>query len=101
MGRPKRVTARGIVYHVLNRANRRARIFNKPRDYDGFLKTLVEGLARFPSRLLALRLTPNHWHPVLGEERWTQETARRLGIVPLRRRGRPLRTEVLHDVLYQ
>lgn len=30
MGRPKLVAAGGIVYHVLNRANRRARIFHKP-----------------------------------------------------------------------
>jgi hypothetical protein len=28
---------------VFNRANRRARIFHKPRDYEAFLKVLAEG----------------------------------------------------------
>jgi putative transposase len=65
MGRPKRVTAGGVVYHVLNRANRRATIFHKPRDYEAFLKVLDEGLKRTPCRLLGLCLMPNHWHMVL------------------------------------
>jgi putative transposase len=53
------------VYHVLNRANRRARIFHKPRDYEAFLKVLAEGLERVPCRVLGLCLMPNHWHLVL------------------------------------
>ena len=65
MGRPRRVTAGGIVYHVLNRANRRARIFHKPADYDAFLRIVAEGLERIPSRLLGLCIMPNHWHLVL------------------------------------
>ena len=65
MGRPRRVTAGGIVYHVLNRANRRARIFHKPGDYEAFLAILEEGLTRVPCRVLSLCLMPNHWHLVL------------------------------------
>jgi putative transposase len=65
MGRAKRVAAGGIVYHVLNRANRRATIFHKPRDYDAFVKLLGEGLQRIPCRILGLCLMPNHWHWVL------------------------------------
>jgi REP-associated tyrosine transposase len=65
MGRPRRVTVGGIVYHVLNRANRRTRIFHKPGDYDAFLQVLAEGLQIVPCRLLALCLMPNHWHLVL------------------------------------
>jgi putative transposase len=65
MGRPRRAAAGGVVYHVLNRANRRARIFHKPRDYEAFLRVLAEGLERLPCRLLALCLMPNHWHLVL------------------------------------
>src|SRR5665213_3718570 len=65
MGRPRRVTAGGIVYHVLNRANRRAKIFHKPRDYAAFIKILAEGLERTPCRLLGLCVMPNHWHLVL------------------------------------
>ena len=46
MGRSKRVAAGGIVYHVLNRANRRARMFHKPADYDAFLRIVNQGLER-------------------------------------------------------
>jgi putative transposase len=53
------------VYHVLNRANRRAKIFHKPRDYEAFVKILGEGLERIPCRVLGLCLMPNHWHLVL------------------------------------
>jgi len=38
------LTAGGIVYHVLNRANRGAKIFHKPRDYAAFIKIVAEGL---------------------------------------------------------
>lgn len=65
MGRPRRVAAGGIVYHALNRANRRARMFHKPGDYDAFLQIIGQGLERVPCRLLGLCLMPNHWHLVL------------------------------------
>jgi len=65
MGRPRRVAAGGIVYHVLNRANRRARMFHKPGDYDAFLRIINEGLERIPCRMLGLCIMPNHWHLVL------------------------------------
>ena len=65
MGRPRRVTTGGVVYHVLNRANRRSRIFHKSPDYEAFLNLLGEGLDRLPCRLLGLCLMPNHWHFVL------------------------------------
>jgi REP element-mobilizing transposase RayT len=59
MGRPRRITAGDIVYHVLNRANRRARIFHKPRDYEAFLRILAQGLERTPCRVLGLCLMPS------------------------------------------
>jgi putative transposase len=59
------VAAGGIIYHVLNRANRRARIFHKPRDYDAFLKVVEEGLSQIPCRMLGLCVMPNHRHMVL------------------------------------
>jgi putative transposase len=49
----------------MNRANRRAKIFRKPRDYDAFIKIIAEGLERTPCRVLGLCLMPNHWHLVL------------------------------------
>jgi len=63
MGRPRRIAAGNVVYHVLNRANRRVKIFHKPRDYEAFVKILAEGVERIPCRVLCLM--PNHWHLVL------------------------------------
>ena len=42
MGRPKRAADGGLVYHVLNRANARMRIFDKPEDYEAFEVVLAE-----------------------------------------------------------
>lgn len=36
MGRAQRQTAGGVVYHVLNRASGRRRIFETPEDYRAF-----------------------------------------------------------------
>ncbi len=66
MGRPLRVAAGGYVYHVLNRANGRARIFLKDGDYVAFEQILAEALAHVPGmRLLSYCLMPNHWHMLL------------------------------------
>jgi putative transposase len=40
-------------------------VFDKPEDYDAFERILAEGLERYPCRLLAYQLMPNHWHLVL------------------------------------
>jgi putative transposase len=53
------------VYHVLNRAVGRRRLFRKDEDYMAFVRTLAEGVERFDMRLLAFCLMPNHWHLVL------------------------------------
>jgi putative transposase len=66
MGRAQRVAPGGYVYHVLNRANGRARIFRKQGDYEAFERILEESLEHVPGmRLLAYCLMPNHWHLVL------------------------------------
>src|SRR4051794_18867721 len=65
MGRARRVSAGGIVYHVMNRGNRRADVFHKPGDYDAFVQVLAEGLQVVPCRLLTFCVMPNHWHLVL------------------------------------
>lgn len=66
MGRPLRASPGGYVYHVLNRANARLPIFQKPADYEAFERVLQEALAHVPNmRLLAYCLMPNHWHLVL------------------------------------
>jgi len=66
MGRPKRVTAGGYAYHVVNRGNGRMRIFDDDSDYIAFEKVLVEALDRWPEMgLVSYCLMPNHWHLVV------------------------------------
>ena len=69
MGRALRVVAGGFAYHVLNRANARMRIFDKPKDYEAFEKILGQAVQRVKMRLLAYSLLPNHWHLVV----WPRE----------------------------
>ena len=57
------------MYHVLNRANARLPIFDKPEDYEAFERVLVEGVQRYDMRLLAFCLMPNHWHMLV----WPRE----------------------------
>jgi len=64
---PRRRDARGgFVYHVTNRAVRRATLFFTPEDHVAFLAVLVDAAARFPSmRLLSWEIMKNHWHLVV------------------------------------
>lgn len=54
-----------MIYHVLNRGNARARIFDGDSGFEAFEQVLMEGLQRGRMRLLAYCLMPNHWHMVL------------------------------------
>ncbi len=65
MGRPKRIAPGGLVYHVLNRANARMTIFDKPEDFDAFERVLEEAVERTETRLLSYCVMPNHWHLVV------------------------------------
>ena len=49
MGRPRRSDEAGVIYHMLNRANRRATIFHKDDDYDAFERILTDALQRSPN----------------------------------------------------
>ncbi|MBI5757981.1 MAG: transposase, partial [Planctomycetales bacterium] len=69
MGRAKRADDGGMVFHVLNRANARATIFEKPEDYAAFERVLGEARERVDMRVLAYCLMPNHWHLVLWPRR--------------------------------
>ena len=70
MGRPRRVSAGGYIYHVLNRGNARTTIFRNDGDFTAFEQVLSEALERVPGvRLLAYCLMPNHWHLVSGRAR--------------------------------
>src|SRR5271157_262381 len=65
MGRVKRVDVGGMIYHALNRANFRSRLFKRAAQYEDFLGMVEESLSFVPMRLLAYCLMPNHWHMVL------------------------------------
>jgi putative transposase len=66
MPRVGRIAPGGLVYHVMNRGNGRARLFHKPGDYDAFLRVMVLAWAAVPGvRVAGWCLMPNHWHLVL------------------------------------
>ena len=53
------------MYHVLNRANGRLRIFRKDADFIAFTRILAEGIERHHMRLCGYCLMSNHWHLLL------------------------------------
>ena len=65
MPRQKRSDEAGVIYHVLNRGNNRQPIFQKPADFEAFIRILHEGLQKYPVELFAFTLMTNHWHLVL------------------------------------
>jgi putative transposase len=69
MPRLARVAPGGLVYHVLNRANGRLRLFKKPEDFAAFEEVLALARERLPIRILDFVMMSNHWHMVLWPER--------------------------------
>jgi putative transposase len=59
----------GLVYHVLNRANGRLRLFKKDEDFLAFEKVMLLAHQRTPIRVLGWCVMSNHWHFVL----WPRE----------------------------
>ena len=68
MARIPRSAVGDMVYHVLNRANGREKIFQKEKDYEAFEKILFEAKEKYPMRILSYCIMPNHWHLVLYPE---------------------------------
>jgi len=64
MPRAKRVCPAADVFHVLHRSVVRLTIFEKPEDYNAFLRALGETWRPIPLPVLALVVMPNHG-PVL------------------------------------
>jgi putative transposase len=62
-------TARAIVadccYHVINRSNKKARIFHEPPDYAQFESLISRAQVRLELPILAACLMPNHVHLVV------------------------------------
>lgn len=70
MGRARRQSAGGVVYHVLNRRVMRLPLFEDAGDYRAFLRVLGAALDREDApRVYAFCLMPNHWHLLLEPRR--------------------------------
>ncbi len=65
MPRRARMIEGGYVYHVLNRANACAPLFQKDADYAAFERVLEEAHEREPLRILNDCIMPNHWHMIV------------------------------------
>lgn len=68
MARIPRSIVDDMIYHVLNRANGREKIFKEGKDYYAFEKILLEGKEKFPVDIYSLIIMPNHWHFVLSAD---------------------------------
>jgi putative transposase len=69
MPRTARNAPGGLIYHVLNRANGRLRLFKKEDDFLAFERVLLLAHRRVPIRILDWCVMSNHWHLVL----WPKE----------------------------
>jgi putative transposase len=69
MPRTARNAPGGLVYHVLNRANGRLRLFKKDGDFLAFERVLLLAHQRTPIRILDWCIMSNHWHFVLWPRR--------------------------------
>ncbi|HWP41498.1 MAG TPA: transposase, partial [Tepidisphaeraceae bacterium] len=69
MPRRLRQAIGGMLFHVLNRAVGREKLFRKDSDYAAFEQIIEQVHRRLPTRLLSYCLMPNHWHLVL----WPRE----------------------------
>ena len=73
MPRKPRCIQGNHIYHVLNRSNARLTIFHTPDDYAVFERTLLQAHERYPIRILAYVLMPNHFHLVLWPKRGQEQ----------------------------
>ena len=69
MPRRPRGSTGAFTYHVLNRAVRRALLFDTPADYERFEQVLMQALQRVPVLLLAYCAMPNHWHLIVWADK--------------------------------
>ncbi len=65
MPRNSRIDIGNEIFHVINRANGRLKIFNKDSDYRLFEEILTDTKELIGMRILAYTIMPNHFHLVL------------------------------------
>jgi putative transposase len=66
MPRRRRASTAGLVFHVLNRSAKRARLFDIDDDYRAFERVLSAAVDRSSVSLFAYCIMPNHWHLLLS-----------------------------------
>jgi putative transposase len=64
MPRTARASVGGILYHALNRGNRREAVSHQPADYEAFVEAIADATRRLPVDLFGSCLLPNHFHLV-------------------------------------
>lgn len=69
MGRSHPPNIPGATYHVMNRGNRKARIFEDDRDRIRFVQLFVEAAATYGVEILVLQLMRTHFHAVVTTPR--------------------------------
>ncbi len=55
----------GFVYHILNRGNGKQQVFHRNQDYEAFTNLMREVKDRYPVKVFAYCLMPNHFHMIL------------------------------------
>jgi len=60
--------ADGLYYHIIDRGNDSQEVFHKAQDYSAFQKLLLVSIQRYPVRLHAYCLIPNHFHLLVSPE---------------------------------
>jgi putative transposase len=64
MPRPKRSCEAGEVYHLINRGNKKARVFIEVTDYQEFVTAMADAAERTGVRHMTFCIMPNHFHIV-------------------------------------
>lgn len=65
MTRVARGVVGGYIYHVINRGNSKQGIFKKEQDYRVFIDLMKEAKRKFPIKIFAYCIMPNHFHLVV------------------------------------
>ncbi len=67
MAVPPRFFENNSYYHIYNRGNRKQRIFLQDKDYTRFLEKIVTYKNKYPLKIVAYCLMPNHFHLLIQQ----------------------------------
>lgn len=95
MPRQARIAPGGMIYHVINRANGRLKLFKKPEDFLAFYRVLHLARQRAQVDLLAWCVMSNHWHFVV-RPKGERDLSRFFGYLSL---THATRWQVAHDAV--